>query len=83
MSVHDIPGREIAERLAFIQQHPDDPRAVPGGDRRGPSHLPAPAAQAVPGAGRDCGGGSGRGAGGPHTSMSTINSRSFRYVGVC
>ena len=45
MSVHDIPGREIAERLAFIQQHPDDPGAVPGGDRRGPSHLPAPAAQ--------------------------------------
>jgi hypothetical protein len=25
MSVHDIPGREIAERLAFIQQHLGDP----------------------------------------------------------
>ena len=51
MSVHDIPGREIAERLALIQQHPDDPRAVPGGEkgandevepaagRRPPRHL--------------------------------------------
>lgn len=29
MPVHDIPGREIAERLAFIQQHPDDPGLSP------------------------------------------------------
>ena len=29
MPVHDIPGREIAERLAFIQQHPGDPGLSP------------------------------------------------------
>ena len=29
MPVHDIPGREIAERLAFIQQHLDDPGLSP------------------------------------------------------